>query len=80
LSGRIREKGLVEVFLQLEVENDATNLAARPLDFPCYLVVQPVKIGVVSGFLGLHKSVVGGLPMGDQLRPFEKAVAVLCQS
>ena len=27
-------KGLVEVFLQLEVEDDAANLAARALDFP----------------------------------------------
>ncbi len=41
------------------------------------LLIEPVKIGVVAGFLGFHKAVVDRLPIGDKLRMFEQPMALL---
>ena len=73
-------KGLVEVLLKFEVEDDSTNLAARALDFSSDFLIEPVEIGVVSGLLRLHQAIVGSLPTGDELRTFNEPMAILCQS
>jgi hypothetical protein len=70
-------EGLIEVFLQFEVEDDAADFPARVLDVFCDLLIQPVEIGIVPGFLGFDKAVIGGLPMGDELSSLQKPEAIL---
>src|SRR5260370_36318332 len=73
-------ESLVEIFLEFEVEDDAPNLSSRAFDFCCDLLIQPVEIGVVAGLLGLHKTVVRRLPIGDKLGTLKESVAVLRKS
>ena len=70
----------VEVLLEFVVKDDTAKLAARIVNFPSDLVVEPVEIGVVACFLGLYEAVVDCLPIGDELCSFKKSVAIFCQS
>jgi hypothetical protein len=71
----------VQLLLEFVVEDNATNLTARAVNFIGYLVVEPVEVCIVTGFLGLDEAVVNRLSFGNELRLGKKSMAGLreCQ-
>jgi len=69
----------VQLLLELVVEKDTANLAARKANFLGNFVIKAVEIGVVADFLRLDQAVVDRLPIGNKMCSLNKPVAVLRQ-
>ncbi len=69
----------VQLLLELVVEDNATNLAARAVNFFSYLVIEAVEVSVMTGFLGLDEAVIDRLSIGNQIFALKKLVSLLGQ-
>jgi len=56
--GRYPRELFVQLLFEFVVEDHATHLTANTVNFLGYLVVEPVEVRVMAGFLGLDKAVI----------------------
>src|SRR5262249_5745817 len=66
----------VQLLFEFVVEDHATHLTANALNFLGHLVVEPVEVGVMAGFLCPGKTLVNCLPMRNQILPCEEPMAL----
>ena len=69
---------LVQFPLDLVVEDDATNPAARGLNFIGHFVVEAVEVSIVADFFRLRQAVIYRLALRNSILASEKLVGVAC--
>jgi len=69
---------LVQLPLDLVVEDDSANPAARGFNFIGHLVIEAVEVSIVTDFFRLRQAVIYRLALGNPILASEKLVGVAC--